>query len=119
MTHTPEPWVVRGRYAQPLNARLVCVVPHDDDPDKDRFIWAHAHRESTEDDANRIVACVNACEGINPEAVQAAVEACELALNWFSWGTNPLAVTRKAHAQADEVRRVLYAAIAKAEGREP
>ena len=33
------------------------------------------------DDAKRIVSCVNACAGINPEAVPELLEACRMAFN--------------------------------------
>jgi hypothetical protein len=40
--------------------------------------------------AARIVACVNGCEGINPEAVKEMLEACRLAVNSQGWdGNNP------------------------------
>ena len=39
--------------------------------------------EEHEANARRIVACVNACEGINPEAVPDLLAACELCLEWM------------------------------------
>lgn len=60
MKHTPEPWIIEH------------------DPDGVPYIWRDGTSHfvtkvtgvmDTEANASRIVACVNACKGINPEAV--------------------------------------------------
>lgn len=60
--HTPEPWVVQGTtvhhllFQEPLDGRNeICRVPNNN-PEGLR-------------NADRIVACVNACDGLNPAAV--------------------------------------------------
>jgi len=72
MMHTKEPWVATNI---PMSGRIVCVVPHEDSQANDWFILVPGKRGSTEDDARRIVACVNALAGMNPGAVGDVVEA--------------------------------------------
>ena len=74
--HTPEPWTTNGarkasNFGQyeafitgPEVARVATVQGGNVDT-----------RESTEANAARIVACVNACAGLNPEAVPGLVKA--------------------------------------------
>ena len=79
MMHTKEPWVATNI---PMSGRIVCVVPHEDSQANDWFILVPGKRGSTEDDARRIVACVNACQGIaNPKAVGNVVEALRWLVN--------------------------------------
>ncbi len=64
-----------------------------------------------EDDAVRAVACVNACAGINPEAVPDVLEALRAARNWFEASkTTPFVGTM-------ETIEAIRAALAKAEGK--
>lgn len=82
--HTPGPWTAKANpndwgwdfpnVQDAKNCRPICHVPDWDKPEGEAN-WA------------RIVACVNACEGINPEAVPdmlAALEATQkvLAEQW-------------------------------------
>ena len=64
--HTPEPWRVylRGRDGHEIHTddTVVCCL-HDDSRD------TLSPDPRGGPDARRIVACVNACEGINPDAV--------------------------------------------------
>lgn len=82
---TPEPWVwvktpttdgFGGRYEQLTlrgNGGAVCVA---------YGYGAHSTSENieiSEGDQARIVACVNGCKGINPEAVPGLLAACKAA----------------------------------------
>ena len=89
MSHTPGPWKIYDGYGSDRSRPSIV----DSIPDRDGKCVANciAFASSTNNqmDANaaRIVACVNACEGINPEAVPemlsvlhqclSAVEFCE------------------------------------------
>jgi hypothetical protein len=94
-THTPGPWVVLKRPGYcwdigPANGPLVAFC--------------------LDTDAERIVECVNACEGIaDPAAFVAAVrelrEAAELAVLWLGhYKHTPMAVGRSMTIAADESR---------------
>ena len=61
-------------------------------------------------DAARIVACVNGCEGINPEAVKDLLAACKLMLE--TWEMSDDGLTGRGAIAAQEACR---AAISKAE----
>ena len=63
MKHTPEPWKAVGQDIRDGNEDNIVTVPYGDDP------------EQAEANARRIVSCVNACEGINPDAVPELLEA--------------------------------------------
>ena len=77
MGHTKEPWeaigskIIRGKMATTAQwiARTDLVGTRD-----------------TENEANasRIVACVNGCEGLNPEAVKGLLEACQDTFTWIA-----------------------------------
>ena len=95
--HTPEPWIAcdiadilglnAGHfeiYNKPFGAGIVG--------------WA-----VTKEDAARIVSCVNACKGINPEAVPELLEALELFLS-----------CKITNEQQNEAARIARAALAKA-----
>ena len=57
MEHTPEPWTGdEASIAGPGEWNPICHASYEDS-------------DSTPHDMRRIVACVNACQGINPEAV--------------------------------------------------
>lgn len=61
--HTPEPWMADLEdYSSVVDSDGICVCempPYTRSP----------NREKARANAERIVACVNACRGINPEAV--------------------------------------------------
>ena len=57
MEHTPGPWHLVGQDIRDGDEDNIVTVPYGDDP------------ERAEANARRIVACVNGCKGINPEAV--------------------------------------------------
>lgn len=61
--HTPEPWEF---YTTPDGETVIAVA---DGGPAIASIAEEASTELNEADAERIVACVNACKGLNPEAV--------------------------------------------------
>jgi hypothetical protein len=67
--HTPEPW--------PTPVRFDIIGPADDDCSNYWEIGDFGMLER-EEDADRIVACVNGCAGINPEAVPEFVHLARL-----------------------------------------
>ena len=93
--HTPEPWVYRETYNGDIvhyvgtGTTYRTVASYVDPPD-----------------AARIVACVNGCRGINPEAVRELLEACEAAVNAFEievpTGNEVVAQLRAAIAKATQ-----------------
>ena len=105
--HTPEPW-----FAYDCNAGTGIGAVDTDDGE-------HLNLGAMESEANaaHIVACVNACAGINPEAVPEmlkALSACLEALNVaFQADENPFGVHHNAAADAVDAAEV---AIAKATG---
>lgn len=100
MNHTPEPWNYEKRL------RLVNAERFDK-----HTLIAEIH--STTADGERIVACVNACQGINPEAVPDLLEACKAALPALNWS---LVHQTGNIFQCTEVISGITAAIAKAKG---
>ena len=78
--HTPEPWHLVGQDIRDADEENIVTGSYGDDP------------EQAEANANRIVACVNGCAGINPDAVTELLEAaknmvraleeCEVDLPW-------------------------------------
>ena len=122
-THTPEPWAavrntayweigteIDGYYANRIGD--VCAT----DPN-------HPDAGKQEANATRIVACVNACKGINPEAVPDLLEACKEAKEWLVAMTLKAAFNQENKVAQDEASQIvrevsshLSAAIAKAEG---
>ena len=64
----------------------------------------------TRANARRIVACVNACEGINPEAVPDLLQACKAALAY-------MIDDKASDVSGERALSAIRAAIAKAEGR--
>ena len=96
--HTPEPWVIHDRFGICSKALdKVIVLAADGFPD--------SHKVNCE----RIVACVNACAGINPEAVPEMLEALSEATHAMGYK-----LTRDWGPIIDKCK----AALAKAEGRE-
>lgn len=98
--HTPEPWEARLHEdpqwmvrvkGSPLGA--VCLTSQGND----------------EANARHIVACVNACEGINPEAVPELLAASKAVWKWHNQQSE------RGPMDLDDALRTLVAAIAKAE----
>lgn len=98
MNHTQEPWEVvehswaeTGIYAK--GKGRVAGVRHD--PEEDPLA------EQAPANAARIVACVNACEGIDPEAIGAMIRALQLVDNAYEdVVTFPLDQVRRALKKA-------------------
>ena len=70
--HTPEPWFTDGRWIQALDqdfADTLAEILHDD-----------VSPRRAQADAVHIVACVNACAGINPQAVPLILDALQAAV---------------------------------------
>jgi len=89
--HTAEPWYVADKDTQPHGYEL------DLEGLWGTFVYSEhvglspalAHGESrvaATANANHIVACVNACEGINPEAVSDLLAACKAAYKYLDTG---------------------------------
>ena len=88
MSHTPEPWKV-GWDGGLSGSRVSPTVYFDNDAkirevpishDKKAVAWLIQDGGKEEDlmpDANRIVACVNGCAGLNPDAYRECVEALQ------------------------------------------
>lgn len=98
--HSPEPWAVYPEVG-------LCEARAKDVNYKSYIIWDGADGPYPKDeDVERIVACVNACAGINPEAVPDLLAACKVALGLHEHGRIKIE-----YHQADKQIR---AAIAKA-----
>ena len=78
--HTPEPWkvIISARKGGNLDYYFIEGTRQKYGP----HILAKMN-EYVEDEVNaaRIVACVNGCENINPEAVKGLLEACKQRVN--------------------------------------
>lgn len=106
--HTAEPWKVmrddRGLWiaASNPNDPSRCVIVAE--------LGFTALNDSKKANAERIVACVNACEGINPEAVPDALAAFKCLVDWVHNNcedpacTVPLNAARAAITKAETVR---------------
>jgi hypothetical protein len=80
MEHTPGPWHIEFECnVFGPNHRLVASAGGYQTNADD---W---HRIENEANARRIITCVNACEGINPEAVPDLLAACEKLIEAFNF----------------------------------
>jgi hypothetical protein len=79
--HTPGPWTSRtnAESRRPV-IRIIGTTP--DEPIIAQ-VSTGANNPNGGDNALRIVACVNACEGIDPEAIPDLVEALETIRDWL------------------------------------
>lgn len=81
--HTPEPWRISTANPYAVNAGRadqslgICITHGVDDPNYSDFFPS---TEQAKANAQRIVACVNACKGINPEVVPELSEVLCIAL---------------------------------------
>lgn len=106
-THTPEPWSTNGRIIESEDGEPIVKLLRP---------VGIIHIPEAEANARRIVSCVNACKGINPEAVPQLVEALSEILseaekygfggNSGAYGTGRVAcdMARAALAAANEGR---------------
>ena len=115
MKHTPGPWRIDGRSgyeALEIHAKNRRIA---------KSLY-HGGSEDSETDANarRIVACVNGCEGINPDAVADLLVACKKAAPWIHEALEVIysRLTGEPFEEDTDMLLELYAAIAKAEGEE-
>lgn len=80
MKHTPGPWKVFYQDDEypgiEVADRDYSIVVYGDKGDFNAGVQGDTHEEALAN-AQRIVACVNACEGINPEAVPDMLKALE------------------------------------------
>ena len=108
-THTPEPWIATNDNMHHTFKRAYIWQKGDELPDSNRIAIA-AVQYNDEANAARIVACVNALAGLNPDAVLGLVAALREAVNWAEGYAT--VGTRNPPAFLDAAR----AALAKAEG---
>ena len=107
--HTPEPWERNGKRIERIYLGMKVSEQVE--------LIARVYGEDSEANARRIVACVNACAGINPKAVPELVEALEAAELWIE-ETLPVlesmagGETEGGHGLLESIR----AALAKARG---
>ena len=107
--HTPEPWMFdEGDLIiltdDEANVRIAEVVSDNCD-----------ERDTALGDAARIVACVNACAGIeNPAALPALIEAAEACEEWLTADNVPVPAWHK--AGGPDVLTMLRAALANVRG---
>jgi hypothetical protein len=101
--HTQGTWTLETDGSLVIGGQVVGSAPAPDS----------ASKEEVKANAVRIVNCVNACEGINPEAVPDMLGALETALEFVDSGG--LGTEINAHAKAT-LEKYLSNAIAKARG---
>jgi hypothetical protein len=100
--HTAEPWIVAN------HTKIVA-----DNEQKSLIAEVFDENGQCRENARRIVACVNACEGINPETVPDLLKACRFAI--FVLHQVP-STTRVVDETISSVCSLLDTVIAKAEG---
>ena len=102
--HTPEPW-------RHFNNRYIIAPPTE--REAGRIIGII----KDDSDRSRAVACVNACAGINPEAVPDLLAALRDCIEALSITPNGAGFSKPQEEARNDARRKARAAIAKAEGR--
>ncbi len=84
MGHTKEPWKAEQSVEDGRDITIYALTPAHKNPRYIGRVYGPGvlSKENDERDANarHIVACVNGCKGINPEAVKKLLEACKAAL---------------------------------------
>ena len=104
--HTPEPW---GVWLNPDGCNRGMIT---DDALARHIVYVVGNTHEAKANGRRIVACVNACAGINPEAVPKLLEALKWAMKQGNLGYATR--TKGNTAYCDAVDRAV-AVIAKAE----
>jgi len=111
--HTPEPWAVTILDGVPFIRFMDSEGVHIKiaGPITGRWWYGQADKDRTAEsiaNAERIVACVNGCAGLNPEAVPELLAACRMVV---------MAQQRRTRtAEEQEIMDAARAAIAKATG---
>ena len=109
--HTPEPWWDESGVAHAKAPEWT--------PDHHSCVHPIAEGNSEEGDCARACACVNACEGMNPEAVPDLLKVCK---DVASRMDRTVAVVREMTGDPvgwggyEHIAGILNAAVAKAEG---
>ena len=117
--HTPGPWTYH--HEPSLNRYAVRAEPFGTETILSISYWSRTpiwDRERAEADASRIVSCVNACDGINPEAVPELVKACEAFLASAASADESVAFTANSLKIINNAVDSIGAALAKAKGGE-
>lgn len=112
MKHTPTPWEKLKDYSiTSPDAELGSQVLYM--PSNEAFKKGGFKREA---DLNRAIACVNACEGINPEAISGLIETLERIQDNASGGFTDIrnGVDEGSEAYFVTIWRQVQAALAKA-----
>jgi len=104
--HTPAPWSIHPVRVDTVHQHDSVVV-HASSDNLDVIVSG----DKSEANAQRIVDCVNACEGINPEAAPELLAALRIVRSPYKDG-----VSDKQYTES-EIHRIVDTAIAKAEGR--
>jgi hypothetical protein len=115
-THIPEPWTIQKcpkREAVTDRRDWPWLISYNDGKYEGHL--AIVQTPQAKETAARIVACVNACRGINPKAVPNLLEAAESALQELSFLVD---TTGRKGGNYEAARDKLRAAIAKATGGE-
>ena len=99
--HTPEPWYTRHGQISSETSMHGCTIANCNSTARG------ISDEEAKANAARIVACVNGCKGINPDAVPDLLHACEVALAAMETGPGTA-----------EEAAIIRAALAKANGRD-
>jgi hypothetical protein len=124
-THTPGPLCVKGQNSSiffPQFRHLYSIFSIRIAPKENmsNTVLDGIAENCTEEDANHFVKCWNACEGINPDAVQDLLERLQRTLRYLAdlngsqWITDnsPGGIDMRQRAKA--LQRLLYETIAKA-----
>lgn len=113
MEHTPEPWVAedKTRWQEATVGHCIRMQGKNGQPGPVVAVilsGKHFGKTRAQADTARIVACFNACKGINPDAIPVMLEALERLLRVMTWA-HLTELGKEAVAQAET-------AIAKAKG---
>jgi len=107
--HTSEPWDVQNKGILGTGSarhEVVQGVNRDGSKNLPRITRMPDLSYSSYANAKRIVACVNACAGINPEAVPDLLAACRLSLERYDYSD-----TRWARETCDVCRAAITKAL--------
>ena len=114
MKHTPEPWL----NVRPGHMLGTYEIGEAEDHLSDSVaLPGEQYKEIHKANAERIMACVNGCEGINPEAVPKLLVALEAMTGWWLSAEVRAALLKAGYmATHDRITKLAKAAIAEAKG---